>query len=103
MTIGMLLTLKARTPLGAMDDAPTREEVTVRMPNVSLVELSVVPFWDTDVASVYRGCAPSWYGHQICGFAMARLGNATGVNEMVWFVFAGTVTVWVTVIGDPAG
>jgi hypothetical protein len=59
ITIGTLLIANWRTPLGASDDAPTSEEVTVRMPNVSLVELSTVAFCDTDVVSVYSGCAPS--------------------------------------------
>src|SRR5215469_14877359 len=34
---------------------------------------------------------------------MVRLGNAAGVNDTVWVVFAGTVTVCVTVIGEPVG
>src|SRR5215469_843191 len=71
------------------------------MPNVSLVEFSVVPFWATDVASVYSGWAPSWYGHQTCGFVIVRLGNALGVNVTVCVVLAGTVTFWVTVTGAP--
>src|SRR5262249_22491538 len=44
-----------------------------------------------------------WYGHQICGFAIVRLGNAAGVKLTVCVLFALTVTFWVTVIGDPVG
>src|SRR2546421_11152369 len=65
MTIGTLFILKARTPLGAIDEAPVRYEVTVRMPDVPLVELSTVPFCATEVASAYSGCDPSRDGHQI--------------------------------------
>src|SRR2546423_15205015 len=81
MTIGTLFTLKARTPLGAIGDAPVRYEVTVRMPNVSLVELSTVLFCATEVASVYSGCAPSRDGHQSCGLAMVIGVNDTGCVE----------------------
>jgi hypothetical protein len=52
MTIGTLLILNCRTPLGARDEAPINEEVTVRMPKVSLVELRTTLFCATDVASV---------------------------------------------------
>src|SRR5947208_3317037 len=103
MTMGTLLILNARTPFGAMLDAPVRYDVTVRMPNCSLVELSTVPFCATEVASVYSGCAPSWYGHHSCGFAMVRPGNAAGVNDTVCVVFAGTVTLWLTVTAVPVG
>src|SRR4051794_12409654 len=98
MTIGTLFTRNARTPFGAIDEAPVREEVTVRMPKVSLVELSTVPFWATDVDSVYSGCAPSRYGHHSCGLVMVTVGRVT-----VWVLFAGTVTVWVTVTAVPEG
>src|SRR2546421_5679601 len=96
MTIGTLFILKARTPLGAIDEAPVRYEVTVRMPNVPLVELSTVPFCATEVGRVYSGCAPSRYGHQICGLV-----TVIGANDTVCVVFAGTVTVWFTVVGVP--
>ena len=71
------------------------------MPNVSLVLSSAVPFCDTDVASVYSGWPPSWYGHQTCGAAMVSSGNADGVKLTVLVVFAGTVTAWLTVTGAP--
>src|SRR5579859_5438725 len=98
ITIGTLFTLNARTPLGAIDDAPVRYEVTVRMPNVSLVELSTVPLCATEVASVYSDCAPSRYGHHSCGLVTVIVGSVT-----VWVEFAGTVTVAVTVVAVPLG
>src|SRR5258708_7960707 len=101
MTIGTPLILKARAPEGSALFDPVRYDVTVRMPNVSLVEVSVVPFWATDVVSVYSGWAPIWYGHQTCGLVIVRPGNAPGANVTVWVVPAGTVTVCVTVIGVP--
>src|SRR5690349_10859503 len=73
------------------------------MPKVPLVELSTVPFCATEVASVYSGCAPRWYGHHSCGLAILRLGKAAGVNDTVWVVFAATVTVCATVTGEPVG
>src|SRR5258707_2054526 len=101
MTIGTPLILKARAPEGSALFDPVRYDVTVRMPNVSLVEFSVVPFWATDVVSVYSGWAPIWYGHQTCGLVIVRPGNALGANVTVWVVPAGTATVCVTVIGVP--
>ncbi len=52
MTIGTLLTLKARTPFGAIDEAPVRYDVTVRTPKVSEVVFNVVVPCETEVASV---------------------------------------------------
>src|SRR5258708_19662869 len=84
MTIGTPLILKARAPEGSALFDPVRYDVTVRMPNVSLVEFSVVPFWATDVVSVYSGWAPIWYGHQTCGLVIVRPGNALAANPTVW-------------------
>src|SRR5215831_3582826 len=72
------------------------------MPNVCVVELSAVPFCATETPSVYSGCAPCRYGHQTCGLVIVRFGYASGVNETVWVVLPGTVTVWVSVIAVPA-
>jgi hypothetical protein len=66
-----------------MDDAPTSDVATVRMPKVLVVELSTTLFWATDVATVYKGWAPNWYGHQICGLVMVSDPNAAGVNDTV--------------------
>ena len=90
-----------RTPLGAIEDLPTSDEVTVRMPNVPVVASDTVPFCDTEVSSVYSGDGPIWYGHQTCGCEMVRLGNALGVNETVLVLCALTDTVCCTVIGVP--
>src|SRR6516165_3166905 len=80
---------------------PIRCEVTVLMPNVSLVELYWVLPCATVTPRVYSGCAPSWYGHQTCGLLMVSAGKLAGVNWTVWVVLAGTVTFWLTVIGVP--
>src|SRR5258706_5652010 len=101
ITIGTPLILNARAPEGSAEFDPVRYDVTVRMPNVSLVEFSVPPFWATDVASVYSGWAPIRYGHQTWGLVIVRLGNALGAKLTVWVVLAGTVTFWLTVIGVP--
>ena len=69
------------------------------MPNVSLVLSSAVPFCDTDVASVYSGCAPAGTATRPAGAAMVSSGNADGVKLTVLVVFAGTVTFWLTVTG----
>src|SRR5579871_848859 len=75
------------------------------MPNVSEVEFSVVVPCATETPSEYSGCAPSWYGRQICGEAMVSAGNADGANVTVLVEFAATVTACETVIGvpDPGG
>ena len=99
--MGTPLILKARVPLGSIALDPVRKEVTVLMPNVSVVVLSVVVPCATDVPRVYRGWAPIWYGHQTCGLPIVRLGKLAGVNDTVWVVLAGTVTLWLTVIGVP--
>src|SRR5215470_812879 len=101
ITIGTPLILKARAPLGSIAFDPTRDEVTVLMPKVSVVALYWVAPCATVTPRVYSGCAPSWYGHQTCGLAMVREGKLAGVNDTVWVVLAGTVTAWLTVIGVP--
>src|SRR6266516_6289307 len=73
----------------------------VRMPNVSLVEVATTLFCDTDVVSVYSGCAPSWESHQSCGELIVRVGNCAGAKVTVWVLLAGTVTDWLTVMGVP--
>ena len=95
--------MNARAPFGSAALLPVRYDVTVLMPNFSLVLSSAVPFCDTEVASVYSGCAPSWYGHQTCGAAMVSSGKADGVKLTVLVVFAGTVTSWLTMTGASPG
>ena len=68
------------------------------MPNVSLVEFSTRPCWDTDVASVYSGWPPISYGHQIRGWTMVSAGNRLGANVTLRVVLAGIVTRCRTVI-----
>src|SRR5439155_6683639 len=99
ITSALPLILNARTPSGACGEGPVRYEVTVRIPKVPLVVFATSPCCDTEVVRRYRGWAPSWYGHQICGWAIRSRGKLLGANDTVRVVRAGTMTVWLTVIG----
>ena len=59
MTIGTPLIAKALAPLGSIAFEPVREDVTVLMPKVSLVELYWVVPCATVTPSVYSDCAPN--------------------------------------------
>ena len=58
--MGTPLIANARVPAGSAGAEPIRRDLTVRIPNVSAVEFSVLPCCDTDVVRRYSGCAPSW-------------------------------------------
>src|SRR6185437_4013421 len=68
---------------------------------VSVVELNWIAPCATETPRVESGWAPSWYGHHTWGLAIVSEGKPLGVNDTVWVVLAGTVTLWLTVIGVP--
>src|SRR3954471_210309 len=71
------------------------------MPKLPTVELRMTPFCATDVARVYSGWAPSWYGHQMAGEAIRRLGYDAAAKLTVWVLCAATVAFLVTTMAVP--
>ena len=71
------------------------------MPNVSVVELSTRAVLRHRRGERVQRLAAHLVGPPDLRVGDRQAGKLAGVNDTVWVLFAGTVTLWLTVIGVP--